>query len=91
MVSPGSLVVTGIDGSVERSGTLTVPNVDVRAVTDGTQKHGNLNRGRCYDHNFLRFLPIFGENIGVFLKNQCYDQLFSKFGFLLRQNRQFFR
>jgi hypothetical protein len=19
-----------------------------------------VNRGRCYDHNFLRFLPIFG-------------------------------
>jgi hypothetical protein len=28
------------------------------------------SRGRCYDHNFLRF---FGEKIGVFLKNQCYD------------------
>jgi hypothetical protein len=26
-------------------------------------------RGRCYDHNFLRFSPIFGK-IGVFLKNQ---------------------
>jgi hypothetical protein len=25
-------------------------------------------RGRCYDHNFLRFLPIFGEKIGVFSK-----------------------
>jgi hypothetical protein len=24
--------------------------------------------GRCYDHNFLRFLTIFGEKIGVFLK-----------------------
>jgi hypothetical protein len=22
--------------------------------------------GRCYDHNFLRFSPIFGEKIGVF-------------------------
>jgi hypothetical protein len=21
--------------------------------------------GRCYDHNFLRFLPILGEKIGV--------------------------
>jgi hypothetical protein len=30
--------------------------------------------GRCYDHNFLRFLTIFGEKIGVFLKKQCYDQ-----------------
>jgi hypothetical protein len=34
-------------------------------------------RGRCYDHNFLRFLPICGEKIGVFLKNQCYDQNFA--------------
>jgi hypothetical protein len=25
-------------------------------------------RDRCYDHNFLRFLTIFGEKIGVFLK-----------------------
>jgi hypothetical protein len=29
-------------------------------------------RGRCYDHNFLRFFPIFGEKIGVFLKYQCF-------------------
>jgi hypothetical protein len=34
-------------------------------------------RGRCYDSNFLRFSPIFGEKIGVFLKNQCYDQNFA--------------
>jgi hypothetical protein len=33
---------------------------------------------RCYDHNFLRFLTIFGEKIGVFLENQCYDQFFFK-------------
>jgi hypothetical protein len=25
---------------------------------------------------FLRFLTIFGEKIGVFLKNQYYDQYF---------------
>jgi hypothetical protein len=25
--------------------------------------------GRCYDHNFLRFLTVFGEKNGVFLKN----------------------
>jgi hypothetical protein len=41
------------------------------------------NRGRCYDHNF-------GEKIGVFLKNQCYDQMFAKFSFVLSQKRQFF-
>jgi hypothetical protein len=41
---------------------------------------GNLfynTRGRCYDHNFLRFVPIFGEKIGVFLKNQSYDKIFA--------------
>jgi hypothetical protein len=30
----------------------------------------NVTRGRCYDHNFQRFLPIFGENIAIFLENQ---------------------
>jgi hypothetical protein len=25
---------------------------------------------RCYEHNFLRFLPIFGKKFGAFLKNQ---------------------
>jgi hypothetical protein len=34
--------------------------------------------GRCYDHNFLQFLPMFGEIICVFLKNQCYDHNFCK-------------
>jgi hypothetical protein len=47
--------------------------------------------GRCYDDNFLRFLPIFGEKIGVFLKYQCYDQFFSKCSFVLSKKRQFFR
>jgi hypothetical protein len=50
-----------------------------------------LTWGRCYDHNFLRFFPIFGEKIDVFLKYQCYDQLFSKFSFVLSQKRRFFR
>jgi hypothetical protein len=31
---------------------------------------------RCYDHNFLRFVTNFVEKIGVFFKNQCYDQIF---------------
>jgi hypothetical protein len=26
------------------------------------------SRGRCYDHNFLRFSAFLGEKIGVFLK-----------------------
>jgi hypothetical protein len=34
--------------------------------------------GRCYDHNFQRFFPIFGEKIAVVLKNQCYDHFLHK-------------
>jgi hypothetical protein len=47
--------------------------------------------GRCYDHNFLRFLPIFGEKNGVFLKNQCYDNIFAKNSSSLSKKRRFFR
>jgi hypothetical protein len=36
-------------------------------------------------------ITIFCEKIGVFLICQCYDQLFSKFSFVLSQKRQFFR
>jgi hypothetical protein len=50
-----------------------------------------VSRGRCYDHNFLRFSPIFGEKIGVFLKNQCYDQFFSQTSSSLSKKRQYFR
>jgi hypothetical protein len=47
-------------------------------------------RGRCYDHNCLRFLPIFGETFGIFLKKQYYWQKFAYFSFVLSQKRQFF-
>jgi hypothetical protein len=30
--------------------------------------------GRCYDHNFLRFLPILGENIGFFQKSMLWSK-----------------
>jgi hypothetical protein len=40
-----------------------------------------------YDHNFLRFLPIFGKKICVFLKDQWYDQIVLKFGFVLSQSK----
>jgi hypothetical protein len=39
----------------------------VRAVSTSLQR---LTWGRCYEHNFLRFLPIFGEKIGFFLKKK---------------------
>jgi hypothetical protein len=30
-------------------------------------------------------LPILGEATGVFLKNQCYGQIFAQFSFVLSQ------
>jgi hypothetical protein len=50
----------------------------------------NMIWGRCYDHNFLRFLPIFGEKIGVFLKNQCYDPILHNLDLFLAKNANFF-
>jgi hypothetical protein len=50
---------------------------DPGAVVIPRLKTGSLIWGRCYDHKFLRFFPIFVEKIGVFVKYQCYDQLLS--------------
>jgi hypothetical protein len=36
-----------------------------------------VTRGRCYDHKFLRFLPIFGEKIGVFSKTNVMIKIFA--------------
>jgi hypothetical protein len=46
--------------------------------------------GRCYDHNFLRFFPIFSEIIGVFLKYQCYYQPFQNLALFWVKNANFF-
>jgi hypothetical protein len=40
---------------------------------------------------FGDFLQFFGEKIGAFLKNQCYDPFFSKSGTILNKKRQSFR
>jgi hypothetical protein len=32
----------------------------------------------AYDHNFLRFCQFLAKQMCVFLKNQCYDQIFAK-------------
>jgi hypothetical protein len=46
---------------------------------DGLEMLESPKENRCYyDHNFRRFSPIFGEKIGVILKNECYDQIFAK-------------
>jgi hypothetical protein len=39
---------------------------------------------------FCDFRQFSAKKIGVFLKNQCYDQFFSKFSFVLSQKRQYF-
>jgi hypothetical protein len=57
--------------------------VDEEKKTDGPEIPG-------VDVNFLRFLLIFGGKNGVFLKNQCYDQFFSKFGFVLSKKTPIF-
>jgi hypothetical protein len=50
------------------------------------------NRGRCYDHNFWRFLPIFGEKLAFFSKtNATYNQKFALFSFVFSQKAPFFR
>jgi hypothetical protein len=54
-------------------------------------ERGNETWERCYDHNFMRFLPIFSDKIGVFLKNQCHDNFFSaKLPFVGVKNANFF-
>jgi hypothetical protein len=40
--------------------------------------------------NLCEFCQFSANQIGVFLKNRCYDQLVSKFSFVLSQKRQFF-
>jgi hypothetical protein len=35
-------------------------------------------------------LTIFGVKIGVFLKNQCYEENFAQFSFIFSQKRHFF-
>jgi hypothetical protein len=39
---------------------------------------------------FSAIFDNFRQKNGVFLKNQCYDQNFAKFSFILSQKRQFF-
>jgi hypothetical protein len=39
---------------------------------------------------FMQFFTIFGEKIGVFLKNQCYDQNFAKISFVLSKKTPIF-
>jgi hypothetical protein len=44
----------------------------VRMETWLTKQQPATTRGQCYEHTFRQ------RNIGVFLKNQCYDAVFAK-------------
>jgi hypothetical protein len=57
--------------------TFAASQQSVTVIATRTVAPNICKRGRCYDHNFLRFLTIFGEKNGAFLKNQCYGQLFA--------------
>jgi hypothetical protein len=49
-------------------------------------------RGRCYDYNFRRFLPIFGKKVGVFSKSNVTIKFLQKLAVCsLSKKRQFFR
>jgi hypothetical protein len=37
------------------------------------------SRGRCYDHDFLRFSPIFRQKLAIFLKNNVYFKIITPF------------
>jgi hypothetical protein len=47
--------------------------------------------GRCYDHNFLRFVPFFGDKMTFFSKTNVTITIFVKTSFVLSQKRQYFR
>jgi hypothetical protein len=47
-------------------------------------------RGRCFDHNFLRFSTIFCEKIGVFLKTNVMIKILDNLPLFWVKNANFF-
>jgi hypothetical protein len=46
--------------------------------------------GRCYDHNFLRFLTIFGKKLAFFSKNNVMVKILHNLALFLIKNAEFF-
>jgi hypothetical protein len=46
--------------------------------------------GRCYDHNFLRFSPIFGEKLAPFSKHNVMISFFHNLALFCVKNANFF-
>jgi hypothetical protein len=52
---------------------------------------GFQTRGRCYDHDFHRFVPIFGEKNGVFSKTNVMIEFLQKLAVVREKNAHIFR
>jgi hypothetical protein len=87
------VAVRGVPGQRRRRGVARRLVVHFRVVghlSNVTSVIGRVTRGRCYDNNFPRTLQISSKKIGVFLKNQCFDQILALVSFLWSKKRQFF-
>jgi hypothetical protein len=48
------------------------------------------SRGRCYEHNFLRFLPIFGKKLASFSKTNVIIKILHNLALFGVKNANFF-
>jgi hypothetical protein len=62
------------------------PVIDVFAA----KFYPRLTWGRCYDHNFLRFFPIFGEKLAFFLYTNVMINFFQNLALFWVKNANFF-
>jgi hypothetical protein len=78
-------------GGQHNSFAMQLKNIDIYTLLGYIEFVDSVTWDRCCDHKFLLYLTIFGEKIGVFLKNQCYDQIIFLISFVFSQKRHFFR
>jgi hypothetical protein len=55
-----------------------------------TQWTFRVTRGRCYDHNFRRFFPIFGEKLAFILNTNVMINFFQNLALCWVKNANFF-
>jgi hypothetical protein len=61
-----------------------------KSLSKITRKKNRPIRGRCYDHNFLRFLPIFCEKLAFFSKTNVNVTIFAETSSSWSKNANFF-
>jgi hypothetical protein len=64
-----NFTIIKLHSTAEQMPALILSRVDASSL--------RLNWGRWYDHKFLQFLTIFGENIGVFSKTNIMIQIYT--------------